>query len=89
MACTIQYVNNKTISISQTFVLFDRNSTFTGIRDPRDFNYLLLNEIAIYRNGKREFITHRLTAEQVNKLFCSLDTNNFRHCMCVIPKTIY
>jgi len=81
MVCTTEYVNNKTLSISKTFVLFDRNSTFTGIRDPRNFNYFLLNELVIYRNGRREYITHRLTEQQVNKLFYSLDSDNFRDCM--------
>lgn len=82
MVCaTTRYVDNKTSTISKTFILTNKNSTFTGIRDPRNSCYFLLNEVVIYRNGKREFITHRLSENQVNCLFHSLDTDNFRDCM--------
>jgi hypothetical protein len=75
------YVDAKSLSISKTFVLFDRNSTFTGLRDPRNFNYLLLNEISTYRNGTTEYRSYSLNEDQVNKLFTKLDNDNFSCCM--------
>ena len=62
--------------ITKTFILFDKHINITGVRDPTNPAFFLLNQINIYQNGSKEYLTRRLTDAQVNNLFYTLENLN-------------
>jgi len=69
-------INENYDYITKSFILFDKHINFTGSRDPTNPAFFLLNQINIYQNGSKEYITHRLTDAQVNYLFYTLENLN-------------
>jgi len=66
--CKEPYVNSNTETIAKTFILFNKNITYTGSRDPCNPNLFILNEQSIYQSGAREFRTLKLSENQINHL---------------------
>ena len=66
-------ISNSTEWIAKNFILFDKHVNFLGSRDPCNPAFFILEQKNIYQSGTREFITHRLTEEQVNELFYRLE----------------
>ncbi len=86
-----QIIDESFDNITKTFILFDRNINFTGVRDPSNPAFFLLDQINIYQSGNKEYITHRLTDAQVNELFYrldNLDQNNSLNRVMYIGKKI-
>lgn len=67
------YIDSSYNRISKTFILFDKNITFTGKRDPCNPQYFILEQKNIYQSGTKEVLTLRLNDAQINCLFYSLD----------------
>lgn len=67
------YINQSYNRISKTFIMFDKNITFTGIRDSCDPRYFILEQKNIYQSGTTEVKTLRLNDAEINCLFYTLD----------------